>query len=314
MKLSIILTIFNKEPYLRRAIETLIFQKGICTDDYEIVAVDDGSTDGSPRILDEYKNENDNLRVITQANQGLSIARNNGADAAKGDYVWFVDADDIISDDAVSTICKAIESKPDVIPIYASTEGINRVRNTISPLNITGQDILIERKWEDCGVFYILKHSFIKDNGLKFVPGIFHEDAEFTPRMLYKASSVHVIPQVLYTVIRTPGSITNVPNPKRAYDLLSVATGNFELVEKERLWNSKVGHSLCYHGAASITNALHVIIQQEDKEKKLFNKAFFERRKLIRLFFNSQTMRYVLMGVLLCLFPRRIVNIYCLLK
>lgn len=311
MKLSIILTVYNKEPYLRRALDALVLQKGDNVNEYEILAVDDGSTDGSAIILEEYKN---NIRVLSQNNQGLSMARNNGVDNASGDYVWFVDSDDIISENAVSSICKAMEKKPDVIPIYARTEGVNKVRNCISTTNKSGYDILVERKWEDCGVFYVLRRSFLIEKGLRFVPGMFHEDADFTPRMLYAAQSVVVVPNVLYTVVRTPGSITNVPNPKRAYDLLTVAFGNYNLAKQDLLWKTKVGHSLCHHGAASITNALHVITQQSENEKKLFNEAFYNNKYLIKLFLNSQTPRYVIMGIILYIFPKNCVNIYSLLK
>ena len=89
MKLSIILTVYNKEPYLRSALDALESQRDICTGDYEILAINDGSTDGSAAILDEYRQRDNRIRIITQSNQGLSMARNNGVDEAQGDYVWF---------------------------------------------------------------------------------------------------------------------------------------------------------------------------------------------------------------------------------
>lgn len=314
MKLSIILTVYNKEPYLRKALDALISYKGVYSEEYEILAVNDGSTDGSSIILEEYICRDSRIKVLTQTNQGLSMARNNGIDASTGDYVWFVDADDVISDNAVEILCRAMETKPDVIPIYAITEGDNRIRNKISTSVKTGKDVLIERKWEDCGVFFILKRNFLNDKCLRFVPGMFHEDAEFTPRMLYEAQLVVVVPQVLYTVVRTPGSITNVPNPKRAYDLLSVAEGNYELVENNDLWNSKVGHSICYHGAFSITNALHIVVQQNKEEINRFNNCFYKERHFVKMFFYSLELRYLLFGLLLLLFPKKSVFIYRILK
>ena len=314
MKLSIILTVYNKEPYLRKALDALIKQTGCYSEDYEILAVDDGSLDGSSSILQEYNKRYKRIRVITQVNQGLSMARNNGVDEAKGDYVWFVDADDIISSVAVGILCGAMGSKPDVIPIYACTEGVNRVRNCISPKNKTGREILIERKWEDCGVFYVFNRSFLIKKGLRFIPGMFHEDAEFTPRVLYEAQSVMVVPQVLYTVVRTPGSITNVPNPKRAYDLLYVAEENYDLIVRDQLWHSKVGCSISYHGAASLTNALNVVIQQDENEQKRFGYLLYKKKYLTKLFLRSMTFRYVLYGWLLMLFPHKGVNIYRIMK
>lgn len=313
MKLSIILTVYNKELYLRKAIEALLSQKAPYND-YEILAINDGSTDGSAAILDEYRQRDNRIRIITQSNQGLSMARNNGVDEAKGDYVWFVDADDVISSYAVRLICEAMEASPDVIPIYACTDGVNKTRNCITATVKTGQEVIIDRKYEDCGVFYVLKRTFLKEKGLRFVPGMYHEDAEFTPRMLYEAQSVVVVPHILYTVIRTPGSITNVPNPKRAYDLLAVAESNYALIEKDRLWKSNVGYSLCHHGAGSVTNALHVIVQQNEKEQDRFNKLYSNKKYLTKLFLRSKTSRYFLFGALLLLFPNKCVKVYRMLK
>lgn len=99
--LSIILTVYNKETYLIRALDGLLCQEGVSQSDYEVIALNDGSTDNSLRILEDYDAQFPNFRVVTQNNQGLSMARNNRVDAAKGDYIWFVDADDMIPKNAV---------------------------------------------------------------------------------------------------------------------------------------------------------------------------------------------------------------------
>ena len=159
MKLSIILTIYNKEPYLRRAFDSLLNQKGVLCQDYEVLAVNDGSTDGSTSIIDEYVRKEDRIRVLTQNNQGLSMARNNGADAAKGEYIWFVDADDLFSQHSVNLICKAIEKRPDIIPIYAQTDGLEAIRNQIPVSAKTGMDVILSGRFQVCGPFYIFRKS-----------------------------------------------------------------------------------------------------------------------------------------------------------
>ena len=92
--LTIVLTVYNKAPYLVRALDSLLSQKATKEGDYEILIVNDGSTDESPKIIDEYAAKDSKIRVLTQHNQGLSMARNNGTNDAMGDYVWYVDADD----------------------------------------------------------------------------------------------------------------------------------------------------------------------------------------------------------------------------
>ena len=96
MKLTIIITVYNKEHYLKRALNALLGQEGTVDGDYEILAVNDGSTDNSWAILKDYSIRDSRVHILNQNNQGLSMARNNGLDAAFGEYVWFVDADDVI--------------------------------------------------------------------------------------------------------------------------------------------------------------------------------------------------------------------------
>lgn len=308
MKLTIILTVYNKEQYLERVLKSLLNQQNVQKDDYEVLAVNDGSTDNSSAILEVYARKDKRLRILTQHNQGLSMARNNGVDEAKGDYVWFVDADDVIELHSVFLICELISSKPDVIPIYARTEGVQKIRNCINPNVHSGRDI-IEFGWEHCAVFWIFKKEFLIANGLRFMQGIYHEDVEFTPRMLYKAGSVSVLPKILYTVYRTEGSITTTPNPKRSYDLLIVAGSIYRLVEENSEWETKAGRNLCYRGAMSMCQSFKIMGQLNKKEKKRFNQSFYDHKKLIKMFLYSKSPRYVILGILLSLFPRH--SVWC---
>ena len=174
MYLSIILTVYNKASFLHRCFNSLLCQNEVDEGNYEIIVVNDGSTDNSSSIILQFEQQNKQIRVINQDNQGLSIARNNGVNSSSGDYVWFVDADDTIEPYAVSLIMKEIKNNPDIIPIYAKTEGKTKIRNAIDKYAKTGKDILIEGKWEQCGVFYVFRKDFLRNNGFHFFPGIFH--------------------------------------------------------------------------------------------------------------------------------------------
>lgn len=315
MKLTIVLTIYNKEAYLRRAFDALLYQDGVRDDDYEILAVNDGSTDGSASIIEEYIKEYERVRVLNQNNQGLSMARNNGVEAAKGDYVWFVDADDTISRNAVSLICGAVKSNPDVIPFYARTEGRFELRNEIPISAKTGEDVLLNGHWQQCGVFWAFRRDFLQMNGLRFKPGIYHEDAEFTPRMLYAAKTINVIPEVLYTVYRAPDSITQVPRPKRAFDYLTVAESLSRFVINERETKTKKGRAIFDQAALCINNGLYVISQNPKDLQDEFNSAFnLQRVHLIQALLKSCHKKYKLEGVIFSLFKGEYVTIYKLLQ
>lgn len=95
-KVSIIVPVYNVEKYLKRCLDSLVNQT---LKDIEIICVNDGSTDGSLAILDEYVRNDDRIVVINQENSGQSVARNRGIDVAKGEYIGFVDSDDWVSED-----------------------------------------------------------------------------------------------------------------------------------------------------------------------------------------------------------------------
>lgn len=95
-KVSIIVPVYNVEKYLKRCLDSLVNQT---LKDIEIICVNDGSTDGSLAILNEYVRNDDRIVVINQENSGQSVARNRGIDVAKGEYIGFVDSDDWVCED-----------------------------------------------------------------------------------------------------------------------------------------------------------------------------------------------------------------------
>lgn len=316
MKLTIILTIYNKEAYLRRAFDALLNQKDVNGDVYEVLAINDGSTDGSALIIEEYVKSDGRVHVLTQENQGLSMARNNGVEAARGEYVWFVDADDTISRNAVSLICGAAKTLPDVIPFYARTAGQVELRNTIPVSAKTGEEVLLNGHWQQCGVFWAFRRDFLQMNGLRFMPGVYHEDAEFTPRMLYAAKTIHVIPEVLYTVYRDPNSITQVPRPKRAFDYLTIAVSLSRFVIDRMETKTQLGRAILDQAALCINNGLYVIAQNSKDYQKKFNMAFnLNKVQLILALSNSCHYKYKIEGTVFSLFKGNYVSIYkCIQK
>ena len=99
--ISIIIPVYNAENYLRRCIDSVLSQSFT---DFELILVDDGSKDKSPQICDEYASQDTRVRVIHKANGGVSAARNDGLDIAKGEYITFIDSDDWVERDYLSTL------------------------------------------------------------------------------------------------------------------------------------------------------------------------------------------------------------------
>lgn len=105
--ISIIIPVYNVEKYLRVCLDSVINQS---YSDYEVILVDDGSTDSSPAICDKYCSKDNRFQVIHQENMGLASARNTGIRAAKGDYMYFIDSDDCIHPDLLKIMVSAAES------------------------------------------------------------------------------------------------------------------------------------------------------------------------------------------------------------
>ena len=101
MKLSIIIPVYNVEPYLRECLESVLQQSFA---DWEAICVNDGSTDNSATILEEYGHKDDRFKIVNQPNGGLSAARNTGLKAATGEYVLFLDSDDWLEGNALEIV------------------------------------------------------------------------------------------------------------------------------------------------------------------------------------------------------------------
>ena len=114
-KLSIIVPVYNVEKYIRPCIES-IFKQGLDDADFEVIIVNDGTPDRSMEMIADIIQQHSNITVINQENQGVSIARNNGIQNARGNYILFIDSDDLLIDNTLPYLLdKAISSKADII-------------------------------------------------------------------------------------------------------------------------------------------------------------------------------------------------------
>ena len=156
--------------------------------------------------------------------------------------------------------------------------------------------------------------GFLQENNLSFFPGIYHEDSEFTPRVLYLAKKVVVVPEVLYTVIHEPNSITQVPRPKRAFDCLIVAESLKSFIESQVITDTAVLRVFNSYISNVINGALKVIVQNSDEDQTLFNRALHDKPLLLHTFFETRVIKYWIEGILFKLFPERYTIIYSLIK
>lgn len=218
IKLSFIVPVYNVAPYLRMCVASLLSQD-IPQEDYEIILVEDGSTDSSPAICDEYDRMFDNIHAIHQKNGGLSAARNTGIAAAQGEYICFVDSDDYWQHNVLAGLMSQIErDQLDVLrfkyqhvnedgEVFNPYKHDRRLENDYSESVTDGVSFLNTRMNTQCyAVMFILRRNLL--DGCIFTPGIYFEDTDWTPRMLAKANRVASTDTIIYNYLVREGSIT----------------------------------------------------------------------------------------------------------
>lgn len=237
MLVSIIIPIYNVEQYIEQCLAS-IYAQDISEDTFEVIAVNDGTPDNSMSIVKTKASQHKNLVIINQENQGLSVARNTGLDNAKGEYIWFVDSDDWLTNDSLSIVLDAITTYPK-IEVFATilmmqyeNQGYSKIEYTPNCNVRTGRDYMFRNRNANRGACqrYIFKKDFLTRYDLKFMPGVYHEDGEFSNRMLYLANSLKIIPTPVYNYrIRSSGSIMSSRKMKMNYDLVKIylALNNF---------------------------------------------------------------------------------------
>jgi len=204
--LSLVIPVYNVSGVLEPCLNALRAQT-LAPD--EIIAVDDGSADGSAAILERYKGLMPNLRVLSQANQGRSVARNVGLAAASGDYVGFVDSDDIpepgycerlfslaASEDLDIAICGGryhFEGRRPDRPIYHDLDDSGIVTGREWLKTRLGRKELYHVVW-----LHLYRRSFLIANEFAFPPGRLYEDVPWTTKVLLLAARVHCVPELLY--------------------------------------------------------------------------------------------------------------------
>ena len=112
MFLSFVIPLYNAGQFISFCLDS-IFAVTLDKDEYEVIVIDDGSTDDGAEVVKTYAAKHDNLRLIRQANSGASAARNKGIEAAQGEFIWFVDADDRIEPKILDTVWQIYQEKPE---------------------------------------------------------------------------------------------------------------------------------------------------------------------------------------------------------
>ena len=242
---SIIIPVYNVAPYLRECLDSVLAQTFT---DWEVICVDDGSTDESGAILDEYAAKDKRIIVFHQENGGVGDARNFGVNQADGEYVIFLDGDDALVLGCLVILNNIILNKNiDILKFnWQRVQKHYQIENTDYSLDshkvqsydmsIMGDAISVFKDFAvggllACGACY--RTSLIK--AIRFRTMTNGEDVLFGTEVICKASLVLVTDMICYNYLDRVGSAVNTKNLRHLYGVVDTATGVFEVVKK---WNN----------------------------------------------------------------------------
>ena len=225
--ISVIIPVYNVEKYLRQCLDSVVNQT---LKDIEIICVDDGSTDGSLKILKDYAVKDSRIKIIKQKNKGAATARNKGLENSKGEFLYFIDSDDYLEFDAFEKIYKKITETNAEICVFKNGK-YHQATGTLEPcdwensiLNIPKKETF--NKYDIPKVFFqfcnvpawskMYKASFVKNNRIRFQNLKTCNDVYFNCITLVKANSITFLNETLLTW-RTEHSNTTAIRGKYVY-------------------------------------------------------------------------------------------------
>ena len=283
IKYSFIVPVYNTEKYLKKCLDSLVNQT---YKDFEIIVVNDGSTDKSSNIISKYQKKYKNIIVIDKENEGLSMARNRGVQKSSGKYIIFVDSDDYVSNKLLEEVDKKIDDS-DILRFQIATEDedytkINEYHEEEFE-SMRGYDAFkylssyhfVEPAW--C---YVIRKNYYIENKFSFKKGVYHEDFGLIPYVIYKARKVKSIDFIGYYYIQRNGSIMNnndyKKTVKKAFDML-------EQYKTMRLFAKNINrkNNLDDYFLSYISNSVIVKARELKKDEK---KVYINELKKLNVF------------------------------
>ncbi len=231
---SIIIPAYNMEAYIAKCLNSL-YNQDIPESDYEIIVVDDGSSDATAAKAKECGHEN--LKVITQPNSRQGGARNTGLREAKGRYVVYVDADDRLAPNMLGKILRRFDESGADIVLYNIVD--SELGDSVSPRPVkeegkvyTGREFLSMRKFTTSPV-YAFSRKFLLENELFFEPGVFFEDARLAPKMYFCASKIAYLNENVYVRYIRPNSSFYTFTSDRTSEVLEAVYSMVEFAKQK---------------------------------------------------------------------------------
>jgi glycosyltransferase involved in cell wall biosynthesis len=212
MRFSVIVPVYNSEGFISRCVDSIL-AAGLPAGDFEIILVNDGSTDGSRVVCEALAGTYPCIKLINQDNKGVSVARNRGIEVAIGEYISFVDSDDYLVPDGFSGLLTYCDGNNDLIRFYGSSvvsgdRAISRQGNGEVTFQGKGREFISRFGMEFFCWNYLYKKDFLNSNNLRFLPRSYAEDFDFMFRVMMADPMIISLSEYVYQYVIRPNSIS----------------------------------------------------------------------------------------------------------
>lgn len=246
-KISVLIPVYNAQKYLAAGVASLSAQTFT---DFEIICLNDGSADNSAEILQQLAAREPRLKIITQQNAGVAVARNRLIQEAKGTYIAFVDADDLVLPDYLEKLYTAAEKEnADIAKCFfqeIDDNGVCSAAHCSSRFYTQPGDTLQARfsaGYHDAVVWgKLLRRQFLLENNLQFRPRHVAEDLPFIVQTFMSAKHIVYVPEALYLYRKGVSGAITANSEKMAVDLLSNLAELGPQLRARKWWNAPVAH------------------------------------------------------------------------
>lgn len=272
--LSVVVPVYNTDKYLEKCLNSLLNQD---LNNYEIICVNDGSTDKSLSILKRYSNDHENIKLVTQNNSGQSVARNKGLQLARGKYLYFMDSDDILEENSLTYIISELEKYDLDMYIFDAVSFLDDSdQNNFEVINYDKghsygfyergsyllADFVNNHVFTPQPCLYVTRKGFLDEHNISFIEGIIHEDEAFTVEAFLKAGKViHENHHFFKRRIRPGSTMTNKITEKNFI-------GYYHVLKK---LNKYRNNKAVRKRLSIIFNTLNEIYEQLDENEKKKN-------------------------------------------
>ncbi len=296
LKLSFILPCYNVAPYVGRCIDSIEHQD-IPQEEYEVICVDDCSKDNTVEAIKEYQKQYPNIRLICHSeNKTAGGARNTGMDAAKGEYIWFVDPDDAIAENILGTLWQQItEKQVDILFFNYNYIGEDNIVHSVMQFDgnqevMKGQDFFLtyckrKRLAEVTSIWReVFSAKYLKENDIRYPEIKSSQDVVFAWHSYLVARKVTAISTIAYNHVRRPASTTGSKGKYKTANVLSAALlyANEMMQLESDIEMPQIFHDdLVFEAKDSMNTDSRKVLQMERDEQKLFYKKIGEYSELI---------------------------------